>query len=382
MSLVNLPVSLRIIVMAMIAAVGLSGCAARGTLGYNAVNPAFAADQVPQTVSLQQIFVATSRKPSGDPEQPFSSARSEEVAFRQYIVSIPPSHEVGKIAWPDGEPDPATDFVVRSEVEYPQPQAFLEDVNRALKDNPNSEGNVSIFIHGYNNNFAEGLYRYAQMLHDYDSNDVAIHYSWPSAGVIGGYVYDRDSSVFARDGLERLLQLVSQSNAKSVTIAAHSLGTLLTMEVLRQLSIEGNGDLDGKLAGLFLLSPDIDEEVFIAQARRLDPTPKPFLVFTSSEDRALKFSSLLTGGQPRLGSIQNTERLQALGVTLVDLSAANDGDGLNHLSAGTSPLAISLIRSLRRNAIENPLDPIDLVAGGIVRLTMDAAGKLVLAGQN
>ena len=59
-----------------------------------------------------------------------------------------------------------------------------------------------IFVHGFNNTFAEGLYRIAQLSHDLDLPRVTVHYSWPSAGQALGYVHDRDSALYARDGFE------------------------------------------------------------------------------------------------------------------------------------------------------------------------------------
>ncbi|MEO0327664.1 MAG: alpha/beta hydrolase [Pseudomonadota bacterium] len=359
-----------------------SGCASRGTLNYDLTGTTNIEALGAGGPSVRKIFVATSRQIGESSEQPFSGQRSNELTYQKYGISVPPVHQPGEIEWPVGKPDPLKHFVVRSVNNFTEDGSFLSGINQALAETPQAHSSINIFIHGYNNNFAEGLYRYAQMLHDYDAAEVAIHYSWPSAASVGGYVYDRDSSIFARDGLAELLEMVAKSDAKEIRIAAHSLGTLLTMEVMRQLSIAGNGSLNGKLSGLFLMSPDIDEDVFITQARRLDPVPQPFVVFTSSEDTALKFSSLLTGGQPRLGSIQNAERLDALGVTLIDLSAASDGDSLHHASAITSPLAISLIRSLRKEVTQNPLEPLDRLAGGILKLTKDTTGALVLAGQD
>ncbi len=44
-----------------------------------------------------------------------------------------------------------------------------------------------VFVHGFNNTFADGLHRTAQIRHDFEIPGVAVHYAWPSAGNALGY---------------------------------------------------------------------------------------------------------------------------------------------------------------------------------------------------
>ena len=62
-----------------------------------------------------------------------------------------------------------------------------------------------IFVHGYNTNFAEGLYRQAQMLQGLRQARASVHFAWPSAASAQGYVFDRESALFSRDALERVM---------------------------------------------------------------------------------------------------------------------------------------------------------------------------------
>jgi len=355
-------------VLAMFLLLFLSACATRGTLGFAEFDAGLG------NLSVQKIFVATTRKPSSDRLLPYSGERSDRISFGKYAVSIPPNHETGQVEWGAEKPDPQKHFAVQSSQSFDSENELIGSINAALRNSSDANGEISVFIHGFNTNFAEGLYRYAQMLHDYETPDVAVHYSWPSAAQTTRYVYDRDSTAFARDGLEKLLNILKQTNAKRITVAAHSMGSFLTMEAMRQLSISGQGSLNGKLAGLILLSPDIDEDVFVSQASRLDPMPKPFIVFTSPEDKALKLSSFLTGNRERLGSITDAARLDRFGITLVDLGAVSDGDSLNHLAAGTSPIAISLIKSLGNKQRTTP-NPIFLP--GLLKASKTEAGDIV-----
>ena len=61
-------------------------------------------------------------------------------------------------------------------------------------------------MHGFNNRFEDAVYRFAQILHDLGADaDVApILFTWPSAGNVFAYEYDRDSANYSRDDLEKL----------------------------------------------------------------------------------------------------------------------------------------------------------------------------------
>ena len=75
-------------------------------------------------------------------------------------------------------------------------------------------GEAIIYVHGFNNTFADGVYRIAQLSHDFGFDGVAVHYSWASAGSALGYEFDRDSVLAGRDGLERLIETVPAAGAK------------------------------------------------------------------------------------------------------------------------------------------------------------------------
>ena len=103
-----------------------------------------------------------------------------------------------------------------------------------------TDGEAIIFVHGYNSNFAEGVYRIAQFAHDLQLPGTVVLYSWPSAAEPLGYAYDRDSALFARDGLESLIHEVAHAGAKRILLVAHSMGSGLTMEALRSAAIRGD----------------------------------------------------------------------------------------------------------------------------------------------
>lgn len=326
----------------------LVACAPRGVI-----------DHVPLAVggeaAMRRVFVATNRNlaPDGDlnlVRQNFGAPRSRELRYGWADVSIPPVHQPGEIEWPHGaKPDPRRHFVTRDGGPYAggadaARKSFLSGLTAASQP---GRKDVVVFVHGFNVNNAEAVYRVAQVSHDFDAQIPVVLYSWASAGKLRGYVYDRDSVIYSRDGLEEVLTDLAD-NGWNVTLLAHSMGTHLTIETLRQASIAGNTKALKALRGVALISPDIDEDVFVQQASRIEPFPEPFLVLVSSADSALNASAWLTGKQWRLGSMQDKTRLAGLPVDVVDLTEFAGGDRRKHNTAFTAPAAIKLLYKLER----------------------------------
>ena len=131
-----------------------------------------------------------------------------------------------------------------------------------------------------------------------------------------------------------------------VSVVGHSMGGLLIMETLRQIALSGDRALLDRLSATTLISPDIDMDLFRAQAHALGHLPQPFTVAIAQNDRLLRLSSGLSGGAARLGSVEDLDQLEGLGVFVVDMTGIAD-TGSNHFLPGTSASAIALIKGLR-----------------------------------
>jgi esterase/lipase superfamily enzyme len=309
----------------------LAACGSRGTI---TVVP-------PETVPgpVEEIFVGTSR--GLDTGGVYGGIRSESMSFARYDIAIPPVREVGTITWPSRpeRADVTTDFLTTAQVLYPSQGDFRAGLSRSLRQ---TGGSAVIFVHGFNNTFSEGLYRLAQLTHDLQIEETPVHYSWPSIAQPLGYVADRDSALFARDGLETLIREVRAAGARRIVLVAHSMGSFITMETLRQIAIRGDTSLLRTIDGVVLMSPDIDVDVFRMQAKAIGDLPDPFIIFGSPRDSVLRLSSLITGQtEGRLGALDDVEKLADLDVTYLDVGAFRDGT--RHFTAGTSAGLIRII---------------------------------------
>lgn len=316
----------------------LAGCASRGSV---VIEPAAA-----NIGTIERVFIGTTRAADPESGSAFGIGRSAITRFARLDVVVPPVRRPGEIIWPRSgrRDDPQTEFLTASEHLYPGGAAFRADLATALANEGRGRREAVVFIHGFNNNFAEGAYRLAQIGHDLDLGGAYVHYSWPSRGHPLGYAYDRDSALFARDGLEDLLREVRAAGAERILLIAHSMGAALTMETLRQLAIAGEQELIGRISGVVLISPDIDVDVFRALAARVGVLPQPFYIVTSKKDRALALSARLTGQRDRLGTVADASRVADLKVTLLDTTAFSSGVG--HFNAGNSPGLLAILGRL------------------------------------
>lgn len=281
--------------------------------------------------TIRTLLVATTRERDARPGTLYNGERGHPLDYAAVEVSIPQNHAVGEIEWPTNPPgNPRSDFVVRQAAYLEGEKEFVRTLNAQLAKRPRGSRKVFLFIHGFNTMFAEGLYRFAQVVHDSESMAVPVLFTWASRGKLGAYIYDTNSATSARDDLEHTLRLLLASDADQINILAHSMGNWVTVEALRQIKISGQLPPTGKLGSIFLADADIDLDVFKSQMRRFGKPKKPFYVIISKDDQALRVSKMIAGGRSRLGDDENVAELAALGATVIDLSDVKATDSSNH----------------------------------------------------
>ncbi|WP_136622419.1 MULTISPECIES: alpha/beta hydrolase [Mesorhizobium] len=322
-------------------ALAVTGCAGQNT--HDLLNRTTVAVPASDIAATHEIFVATTRqRATKDPRQVYDGDRSLTTSFARVDVTVPKSHQVGAIERAKGSANsnPAKDFTAKDVTFYEGAPQFAKAVGADIAMRGDR---ALVFVHGFNNGFDDGIYRLTQIAHDTKYPGTPVLFSWASSGKTTGYIYDKESANAARDDLEATLRMLAKTRVKSIDIIAHSMGTWVTMEALRQLAITGDRDLGGKLGYVILASPDIDVDVFKKQMIRYGKPDKPFAILLSADDRALKLSSLISGDKPRVGDYGNAADLASYGVSVVDLSQAKGGDRLNHAKFADNPMLVQLL---------------------------------------
>ncbi len=338
----SLPGRFRRIAVTLPVVLALSACGGHVTGVMQPLN--LAAE--PKGNAVVDMLVATSRLPSDNPATLFSGERSVQPSITDVAVSIPSdkARAAGTVQWPKKlPPNPETDFaVVRV-----QPVATVQEGHDWVRRH-SAGGHAMVFIHGFNNTYEDSVFRFAQIVHDSGADVTPVLFTWPSRAKVFDYNYDKESTNYSRTSLENLLKaLVEDKNVKDITILAHSMGTWLAMESIRQMAIR-DGTLPKKIENVILASPDIDVDVFARQWTELGAKKPNFTIFVSQDDRALALSRYISGDVQRLGQINPAEepyksKLEAAGITVVDLTKVKSTDRLNHGKFAESPEIVQLI---------------------------------------
>ena len=261
-------------------------------------------------------------------------------------VTVPPMHVAGEVERPRwGSADPESHFTV-SAVRPLDDAEFKAEVASHLSGRIGSNRDVLVYVHGFNTSYDEARFRLAQVVTDGRFGGVPVLFTWPASGSLFDYEAAKESASASRDALAQLLlELGATPDVGRIHILAHSMGTWLTMEALRQGAIAGKPDLDGKLGDVMLAAPDIDVGVFRNQIAKLDPHHISVLV--SVNDKALTLSRRLAGDRPRVGALNPKDPddkavLDRLGVGVYDLA----GDETTFIGHGTYATAPDVVQRI------------------------------------
>ena len=190
-------------------------------------------------------------------------------------------------------------------------------------------GDVLIYVHGFKQTFETAALDAAHLADGIKFRGQTMIFSWPSKAGLFDYAYDRESAMWSRDEFERVLHAIEAApGAGRIHIVAHSMGTMLTLESLRQLYARSGDAVAGRIGAVVFAAPDIDMDVFSSSINRIGPLSRKITVIAATNDRALALSGQLAGGMTRVGAAEKTA-IEGLGVRVVDASEAGWGV-INH----------------------------------------------------
>jgi esterase/lipase superfamily enzyme len=324
----------------------VGGCASTGftdmTAKVGSIGDAFASTPA-GAPSQVIIFVASTRKG----ENSAAKELSADGAHRSLqLISVPPQHKPGEIERPAfGGEDPAKHFVA-SPLRKLDEETFDNEIATHISGRIGSNRDILLYVHGFNTGYDEARFRLAQIVTDGRFGGVPVLFTWSSSNSLLDYGAAKESATASRDALANLMRdLGNVPGVGRVHILAHSMGTWLTMEALRERAIAGSPDLSGKLGDVVLAAPDIDLNVFRGQIARLDASHVSVLV--SANDKALSLSRFLAGDRQRLGALDphkpaDKTALAQLGVKVFDLTDKSDGF-INHGMYADAPDVVRMI---------------------------------------
>lgn len=318
----------------------------------------------------------------------------DELAAESVAVKRATNPEVVLKAYEDygtlwnSHPTPAFSFYRDhdfSEVDRTASERWIREINERLDASRRKQ--IYIYVHGFNTKFDKNTRLCAEFLHYMARDGVMISFDWPSRGSVFSYQDDKANAEVAIRQFRNLLEvLADESNASRINIIAHSAGTRIVVEALRDTSLRyfdlpaTEAQSRTKLGRVVLAAPDMDFWVAISAGmdgvRRIT---EGIIVYASRRDRALGLSGRIFG-EVRLGNIIG--RLPPLVVQemirnesgWVDVSAAKErypsflghsyyhqnpmvsSDIMLYLFVGATPEERGLVRDLETGFLTFPDD--------------------------
>lgn len=205
--------------------------------------------------------------------------------------------------------------------------AFQGEVERRLAVAPKKE--VMLYIHGFNETFATAAFTAAELCHFFGREQVCSFFTWPASSTgnfLVSYTTTTESAEYAVDHLKKTLRMLAATpGVERLQLLAHSRGTALLLNALRELMIEaiaaGANPADAfRIYNVVLLSPDIDVDIagqkitgFVSDpdltlAWSDDNLPRllngRLTIYASPDDRALLVSRILFRSRNRVGQLR------------------------------------------------------------------------------
>jgi esterase/lipase superfamily enzyme len=285
------------------------------------------------------LLVATTRKPvDGARAKPwFGTERSRLVIARARLV--PPSESRFSLAAIGLD-----DWRIEAVDTAPRVADLVEQAP--------GPRDVLLYVHGFNQTFETAALDAARISEGIRFRGDTMVFAWPSKAKLLDYGYDRESAMWSRDSLEQVFAALMASPAIGrIHIVAHSVGTMLTMEALRQIYARQGQAATERIGAVIFASPDIDMDGFASSVERIGALARRITVITATNDRALAVSGFLAGGMKRVGAAEKAQ-LERLGLRVID--ASQQGWGIiNH----DLFLSNAQIRQVIRRAVDGrPID--------------------------
>jgi esterase/lipase superfamily enzyme len=255
------------------------------------------------------LLVATTRKPVNDGRANpwFSSERAPRMTYARAKLASP---DFGRFSFAS---------VGMSDWRIEAVEPVSGNLGEFLSQS-GGEPDVLIYVHGFRQTFEGATLDAARLSDSIKFRGATMVFSWPSKAGLFDYAYDRESAVWSRDAFERVLSSVmANPNRGRVHVIAHSMGTMLALESIRQVYGRYGDAAAGRIGAVVFASPDIDLDIFTSSVTRIGPLSDKITVITATNDRALALSSRVAGGITRVGAAEK-EALEKLGVRVVDAS--------------------------------------------------------------
>ncbi len=277
------------------------------------------------------VYILTNRKTNNTTKECSNDYFKNQPGSTQWLicyVNVPKYHSVGALnSQKKSILDKDVHFYARNLIEIDEKDFFAK-----LK----KEKEILIFVHGFNVEFEEAIYRSAQIKYDLKFQGAVVVFSWP-AGPEEGFLSNfrinetyKTNQKFAvssinvfKDFLANVIEIKTKET--KIYLIVHSMGHQIVLPVLAELSktLEKNN-----LDEVILNAPDYPIIEWKRIKDLVKKTSKRITIYCSPKDNALLASETINGNK-RLGQCLKSDGIDVINVNRVDSPILGIG-GLGH----------------------------------------------------
>ncbi len=227
----------------------------------------------------------------------------------------------------------------------PEARAYFRRLNKRIDRSPHRE--LTLYVHGANNNFYRTTAQAAQFRHFTGRNSVVMVFAWPSVANLLRYGSDVENARAAAPVFARLLELLARhSHARHINVIAYSAGAMVVSPGLAYLRRK-HGELDSRalrrrlrIGEVYFAAPDVDFRGFLRDLRSYEDMACRVTLTVNLNDSVLGLAEYWHGqsraGRPNVEDLSMEESRQIIEATrnghfdVLDIG----GSGIPNLSPG------------------------------------------------
>lgn len=306
-------------------------------------------------INARTVFFGTDRlmqKCRRKKNKRFGGSRGSLLTYGRSTVAIPNLSDVKKLAGEASKRDSpgrriaqtlqkfgnnATEIFGLPSCIAMSAKRFSTYVSEAIEPHPIENRSAIVFVHGYNVQFKNALFKAAQIAENLDVRGPMFVYSWPSKGKIKRYLSDgytsRQSAKFLDEFINRILET---EGLDRVHIISHSMGNRLLVDMFTKartrLRKRRECSRDHGISQLIMAAPDVDEDIFDDALDDFAEFSSGITVYACKHDKPLMISNGKACYKRAGQIIDGKPVFEDSRVDVIDVSAVCNSRifGLNH----------------------------------------------------
>ncbi len=267
----------------------------------------------------------------------------DKIKYLSCNVNVPSRHSIGSL-------DTSSDSILDRDL-YFYSRNFQRLQKEEFFDKIKKDKEKLIFVHGFNVEFEEALFRAAQIKYDLKFQGQIILFTWPAgpekSGLLNQILLNKTYAinlVNAKNTIPLFKEFINEiyKNTKNseieLYIIVHSMGHQIVIPSLVQLSKENS--IRKKIKELIFNAPDYPVDQFKTEVTLLKNIAERITIYCSPSDNALKVSEQVNGVR-RLGQCFLMDGVDVINVGRIDNPALGIA-GLGHGYYSSRPILTDL----------------------------------------